>query len=382
MAGSTTCGYEMFGKCFTYCTRCGTSHYTASTGSTSASQCLECGAGNTLVQTNSRKRFNQYSGVTQVPVDCWNDFSSYSFYSYNWWSEVCFLAEFLSCVPCSAGSYRATPPVIHQEGNRAVCSVPQGYVGASYTQPYQYLFNQGDCGCSQCPDGTFNTGTGSSNGAACIACDVGSCGAGNYIVSECSSSSDRQCAVCVPNFYCSDGLGKRPCPASHPYSSAGSTSLSHCYDASNAFAVTISVSESALAGATVVCACPAGQFVATACDTSFNPGYDAVCQTCPAGYSWDGSAVKTPCPGGYYSLAGSTTCGYEFPSSRSPTRTTMCAFDRTRTSTAPPRVRAECARTRSEPTSASCTHVARSHVSSSTPWFTTSEDAERVSARC
>ena len=35
----------------------------------------------------------------------------------------------------------------------------------------------------------------------------------------------------------------------------------------------------------VTCACPVGQFVATACDESFNPGYDAVCETCPAGHS-------------------------------------------------------------------------------------------------
>ena len=124
--------------------------------------------------------------------------------------------------------YRESPPVTHLGNNRPVCTVPQGY--ANNNRGHDHLFVQGDCGCSQCPEGTFNDAIGSSNSADCTACNTEACGVGRYISSECSSSSDRQCAQCPANYYCADGLGRRPCPSSTPFSLPGSSSADDCSD--------------------------------------------------------------------------------------------------------------------------------------------------------
>ena len=240
---------------------------------------------------------------------------------------------------CPAGSYCSTTTTI------TACSAGYSCPAGSTSQTAcakpvdgQKWANPGvDCTTNTCTvPGTFCTG-----GVQSFC--SGSCGAGNYVSTACTTSSDRVCKTCDAGYYCSDGTNRVACTTSGYYCPAGSTSATGtaCATSSCAANMTLSGCGGSSPG-TCVCKsgtvsippgsvtcvptpvngkCSVGEYVATwtdgtqycwSCGITVGSGYiwdnaGVTCTTkqCPAGSYCPNSTTQTACTSGNYCLAGS-----------------------------------------------------------------------------
>ena len=194
-----------------------------------------------------------------------------------------------ACSVCAAGSYSAAP------GGTpcAFCSpgiwCPQGSTSNSQVCPAGWYCTGGNRGVTaQCNAGTYSAATGASSNATCT-----NCGAGFW----CPVGSTNTSVPCPAGWACPGGGAPNViCGPGYFSANTGSTSCTLCQAGSL----------SSVYGATSCQICPAGQYIEAG-------AANLVCSVCPANtyqpnVGAGSRAFCLPCPGGYSSQPGATSC--------------------------------------------------------------------------
>ena len=218
----------------------------------------------------------------------------------------------LDCVPVGYNSYSP-----NRDTNRYACQ--PGTITLTETSdseddcfecPEDHVCNPdiGDKTCAELTNGQYTrSDAGTSDPAYCWAeCEVSSPAAemdgrdyndaGNVpdtcVITKCEPGyylEDNACVTCPAGSYC-DGNDKNDCPASHPNSDTGNSSIDLCYTDCEVTPPAATMSGRDNYG------------VADTCEiTTCEPGYyleNGTCQTCPAGSYCDGTDKHT-CPSPY-----------------------------------------------------------------------------------
>ena len=227
------------------------------------------------------------------------NFGQYSYYD----------AASKQCASCPPGSFKYSPDLLP-------CYAP------SATCPLGYIANSGNC--DACPPGY------SCNGISQVPCAAGSYSlSGQPVCTPChpgtysSTVGNTQCSPCIASTYSTPGLSVcLPCPPG-AFCLSGTPAPTPC-DAGRYSSVGASVCTQCPAkkysptGASVCSPCPAGSYCLagtsdpTPCEAGkYSVGGVSQCTMCSAGtYSVDGQSVcvNGTCPGGYYYYTGFSNC--------------------------------------------------------------------------
>ncbi len=152
--------------------------------------------------------------------------------------------------------------------------------------------NVGTCACENCTD----------RSVGCIRCDAKVC-------TRCASgyglTSDGKCRLCQKGYYSDGTFDCKPCPVDKYQNQTGKSSCINCpaNQGSDGAAAACTVCSTKISN----CSECSNLSQCTKCKAGYYLSAGA-CYTCPQGYKCDGSATKTICSAGTFSLAGASSC--------------------------------------------------------------------------
>ena len=234
--------------------QCPVATWSSTAGASTSAVCISCNPGLTTVGIAS-----ELAACIPCPI---------GYYTYLWGANA-------QCLPCPQGVYCP-------KGSQSNTTAP------TTTCPVGWYCTGVYGGTAQCPSGTYSASTGAIAPTTCLNCNPGS---------WCPVGSWNTTTNCIPGWQCpGGGVANSVCGVGYFSPAAGASSCTPC--PAGALSTVI--------GATSCVACPLGTFAESGAQT-------LTCTPCPA-YTYSNTpglssqSSCTPCPLGYSSLPGSTSC--------------------------------------------------------------------------